>query len=84
MLIYKCFFPYLFIFYGRGLKGRAGRRQTEVQTDRRFLSPTPRIGEQTDGFAIARTNIALLGNVRQNRMSIKSVSTGDKTIGQSS
>jgi len=36
----------IYIFCGRGLKGRAGCRQTEVQTDkqtdRRSLSPTPK------------------------------------------
>jgi len=51
----------IYIFYGRGLKVRAGCRQTEVQSDRRSLSPTPK-NWRTDGFALqGRT---LLGNVR--------------------
>jgi len=41
----------MYIFGGHGLKGRAKCRQTEVQTnrqtDKRSLGPTPRIGEQT-------------------------------------
>jgi len=36
----------IYIFCGRGLKGRAGCRQTEVQTDRQSLGPMPRIGDQ--------------------------------------
>jgi len=40
------FFLLIYIFCGRGLTGRAGCRQTEVQTnkqtDRRSLSPTPK------------------------------------------
>jgi len=52
MLIYKINFSLLiYIFCGRGLKGRAGCRQTEVQTD--FLSvPRQKIGEQTDVLVI--------------------------------
>jgi len=35
MVTYKIIFSLLiYIFYGRGLKGRAGCRQTEVQTDK--------------------------------------------------
>jgi len=35
IFLYLLHFPYLFIFVcGRGLKGRAGCRQTEVQTDK--------------------------------------------------
>jgi len=69
MLIYKIIVSLLlYICYWRGLKGRIPvvdiqkYRQTNKQTDRRSLGPTPRIDEQTDRFAIARTNIALLGN----------------------
>jgi len=59
-------------YSGRGLKGRAGCRQTEVQTNKQkddLWVLRQRIGEQTgrqtDSFAIAWTNMALLGNVRQ-------------------
>jgi len=51
MLIYKINLSLLtlfsLLFYGRGLKGRAGCRQTEVQTDRQSLGPTPIISEHT-------------------------------------
>jgi len=38
MLIYKIIFLLIHIFYGRGLKGRDGCRQTEVHTDRQTNS----------------------------------------------
>jgi len=52
MLIYKIMFALLiFIFYGRGLKGGAGCRQTEVQTNKQTDEVSVLrqwIGEQTD------------------------------------
>jgi len=55
MLIYKknfltLFSLFIYIFCGRGLKGRAGCRQTEVQTDRqtKFQTYAKKIGEQTE------------------------------------
>jgi len=67
MLIYKINFSLLTLFSlliyivgGRGLKGRAGCRQAEVQTDRqtdiRSLGPTPRIGEQTNKRSLEATD----------------------------
>jgi len=50
MLIYKKNVPTYLYFYGRGLKGRAGCRQTEVQTNRQtddLSRLRQRIGDQT-------------------------------------
>jgi len=50
MLIYKInFFLLIYIFCGRDLKGHAGYRQTEVQTNKQiFCLLRQRIGEQTN------------------------------------
>jgi len=75
MQIYKIIFSFtyffsilIYIFYGRGLRGRSRCRQTEVQTDKQTISvsyakelanrlslgPMPRIGEQSRFYTTPR------------------------------
>jgi len=71
MLIFKK--NSLLIFYGRGLKGRAGCRQTEVQTDRQTISVSyaKGIGEQTnrstDKLATQSEHVQTLNSEREPR-----------------